>query len=117
MINFLPTVLMQLFEVLTAATKEAHEIAVNSLRSVVHLWQHFVLFNTDLKKSFQYNTALLCTCSVIIHIVSRCHEEGLEHYLRSFVKVTCQYEQRYGAYEIKIIHTLLVVVPRESYKN
>uniref|UniRef100_A0A8C4ISG4 Dedicator of cytokinesis 11 n=1 Tax=Dicentrarchus labrax TaxID=13489 RepID=A0A8C4ISG4_DICLA len=54
-VNFLPTVLMQLFEVLTAATKEAHEIAVNSLR-------------------------------VIIHIVSRCHEEGLEHYLRSFVK-------------------------------
>nr|XP_020471945.1 dedicator of cytokinesis protein 11-like isoform X3 [Monopterus albus]XP_020471947.1 dedicator of cytokinesis protein 11-like isoform X3 [Monopterus albus] len=54
-INFLPTVLMQLFEVLTAATKEAHEVAVNSLR-------------------------------VIIHIVSRCHEEGLEHYLRSFVK-------------------------------
>uniref|UniRef100_A0A3B4V581 Dedicator of cytokinesis 11 n=1 Tax=Seriola dumerili TaxID=41447 RepID=A0A3B4V581_SERDU len=54
-INFLPTVLMQLFEVLTAANKESHEIAVNSLR-------------------------------VIIHIVSRCHEEGLEHYLRSFVK-------------------------------
>lgn len=25
--------------------------------------------------------------SVIIHIVSQCHEEGLEHYLRSFVKV------------------------------
>lgn len=54
-VNFLPTVLMQLFEVLTSATKEASEIAVNSLR-------------------------------VIIHIVSRCHEEGLEHYLRSFVK-------------------------------
>lgn len=33
-INFLPTVLMQLFEVLTAATKGAPEIAVNSLRSV-----------------------------------------------------------------------------------
>lgn len=32
-ITFLPTVLMQLFEVLTAAAKEAHEIAVNSLRS------------------------------------------------------------------------------------
>ncbi|XP_072231929.1 dedicator of cytokinesis protein 11 isoform X2 [Leuresthes tenuis] len=54
-ITFLPTVLMQLFEVLSAATKEAHEIAVNSLR-------------------------------VIIHIVSRCQEEGLEAYLRSFVK-------------------------------
>lgn len=25
--------------------------------------------------------------SVIIHIVSQCHEEGLEHYLRSFLKV------------------------------
>ncbi|KAM6949309.1 dedicator of cytokinesis protein 11 [Aplochiton taeniatus] len=55
MINFLPTVLMQLFEVLTTATKESHEIAVNSTR-------------------------------VIIHIVSRCHEEGLELYLRSFLK-------------------------------
>uniref|UniRef100_H3CHR0 Dedicator of cytokinesis 11 n=1 Tax=Tetraodon nigroviridis TaxID=99883 RepID=H3CHR0_TETNG len=54
-INFLPTVLMQLFEVLTTATKDAQEIAVNCLR-------------------------------VIIHIVSRCHEDGLEHYLRSFVK-------------------------------
>ncbi|XP_075890081.1 dedicator of cytokinesis protein 11 isoform X3 [Nelusetta ayraudi] len=54
-VNFLPTVLMQLFEVLTAATKEAHDIAVNCLR-------------------------------VIIHIVSKCHEEGLEHYLRSFIK-------------------------------
>ncbi|XP_034532967.1 dedicator of cytokinesis protein 11 isoform X3 [Notolabrus celidotus] len=54
-INFLPVVLMQLFEVLTGATKESHETAVNSLR-------------------------------VIIHIVSRCHEESLEHYLRSFVK-------------------------------
>uniref|UniRef100_A0A674E0Q0 Dedicator of cytokinesis 11 n=1 Tax=Salmo trutta TaxID=8032 RepID=A0A674E0Q0_SALTR len=50
-IKFLPTVLMQLFEVLNTATKEATEIAVNSTR-------------------------------VIIHIVSRCHEEGLENYLR-----------------------------------
>ncbi|KAL4631188.1 dedicator of cytokinesis protein 11 [Arapaima gigas] len=54
-IKFLPTVLVQLFDVLTTSIKEAHEIAVNSTR-------------------------------VIIHIVSRCHEEGLEHYLRSFVK-------------------------------
>ncbi|XP_063043622.1 dedicator of cytokinesis protein 11 isoform X2 [Engraulis encrasicolus] len=27
---------------------------------------------------------------VIIHIVSRCHEEGLEHYLRSFIKYVFQ---------------------------
>uniref|UniRef100_A0A3Q2Q471 Dedicator of cytokinesis 11 n=1 Tax=Fundulus heteroclitus TaxID=8078 RepID=A0A3Q2Q471_FUNHE len=48
-ITFLPTVLMQLFEVLTVDVPEN---------------------------------------PVIIHIVSKCHEEGLEHYLRSFVKVT-----------------------------
>lgn len=24
---------------------------------------------------------------VMIHIVAQCHEEGLEHYLRSYVKV------------------------------
>ncbi|XP_061665045.1 dedicator of cytokinesis protein 11 [Syngnathoides biaculeatus] len=55
MVHFLPTVLMQLFEVLAAATEEGQDIAVNSLR-------------------------------VIIHVVSRCHEEGLENHLRSFVK-------------------------------
>ncbi|XP_057710343.1 dedicator of cytokinesis protein 11 isoform X1 [Corythoichthys intestinalis] len=55
MVHFLPTVLTHLFEVLSAAAKDNQEIAVNSLR-------------------------------VIIHIVSRCHEEGLENYLRSFVK-------------------------------
>uniref|UniRef100_A0A4W5JPA4 Uncharacterized protein n=1 Tax=Hucho hucho TaxID=62062 RepID=A0A4W5JPA4_9TELE len=54
-IKFLPTVLVQLFEVLTTATKEAQEIAVNSTR-------------------------------VILHVVSRCHEEGLENYLHSFLK-------------------------------
>uniref|UniRef100_A0A8D3ARX2 Dedicator of cytokinesis 11 n=1 Tax=Scophthalmus maximus TaxID=52904 RepID=A0A8D3ARX2_SCOMX len=43
-VNFLPTVLMQLFEVLTAANKGAHEIAVNSLRSVVHSWENVALY-------------------------------------------------------------------------
>uniref|UniRef100_A0A4W5NWI2 Dedicator of cytokinesis 9 n=1 Tax=Hucho hucho TaxID=62062 RepID=A0A4W5NWI2_9TELE len=27
-------------------------------------------------------------CQVMIHIVAQCHEEGLEHYLRSYVKVS-----------------------------
>lgn len=54
-IKFLPTVLVQLFEVLTMANKEGQDIAVNTTR-------------------------------VIIHMVSQCHEEGLEHYLRSFLK-------------------------------
>uniref|UniRef100_A0A7N8XSD9 Dedicator of cytokinesis 9 n=1 Tax=Mastacembelus armatus TaxID=205130 RepID=A0A7N8XSD9_9TELE len=53
MIKFLPTVLNQLFRVLTSATQE--DVAVNVTR-------------------------------VMIHIVAQCHEEGLEHYLRSYVK-------------------------------
>lgn len=28
-----------------------------------------------------------CVCRVMVHIVAQCHEEGLEHYLRSYVKV------------------------------
>lgn len=38
------------------------------------------------------NMAWLCAFRVIIHMVSKCHEEGLEHYLRSFIKVTCFYD-------------------------
>lgn len=82
---------MQLFEVLTTANKDAQEIAVNCLRSVDNLCRLFVfsttpvLFNTVL--STVCVTVLCCAFSVIIHIVSKCHEEGLEHYLRSFVKV------------------------------
>ncbi|XP_058247472.1 dedicator of cytokinesis protein 9 isoform X13 [Hemibagrus wyckioides] len=53
MINFLPTILNQLFCVLTSAAVE--DVAVNVTR-------------------------------VMIHIVAQCHEEGLEHYLRSYVK-------------------------------
>ncbi|KAJ3592631.1 hypothetical protein NHX12_007758, partial [Muraenolepis orangiensis] len=53
MIKFLPTVLNQLFRVLTGAATE--EVAVNVTR-------------------------------VMIHMVAQCHEEGLEHYLRSYVK-------------------------------
>lgn len=35
------------------------------------------------------------TFRVMIHIVAQCHEEGLEHYLRSYVKVkfTCHISQ------------------------
>uniref|UniRef100_A0A8D0D8N0 Dedicator of cytokinesis 11 n=1 Tax=Sander lucioperca TaxID=283035 RepID=A0A8D0D8N0_SANLU len=83
-INFLPTVLMQLFGVLTAATKETHEIAVNSLR-------------------------------VIIHIVSRCHEEGLEHYLRSFVKVTYQHKHRYmGSTTHEVLATAVTATLKQT---
>ncbi|XP_041054568.1 dedicator of cytokinesis protein 9 isoform X1 [Carcharodon carcharias] len=52
MINFLPTILNQLFRVLARTTQE--DVAINVTR-------------------------------VLVHIVSQCHE-GLEHYLRSYIK-------------------------------
>ncbi|XP_030641604.1 dedicator of cytokinesis protein 9 [Chanos chanos] len=60
MVKFLPTILNQLFRVLTSASHE--EVAVNVTR-------------------------------VMIHIVAQCHEEGLEHYLRSYVKYVLKTEQ------------------------
>ncbi|KAM8821681.1 dedicator of cytokinesis protein 9 isoform 4-T4 [Eudromia elegans] len=70
MIAFLPTVLNQLFRVLTRATQE--EVAVNVTR-------------------------------VIIHIVAQCHEEGLDSYLRSYVKYAYKAEP-YIASEYKTVH-------------
>uniref|UniRef100_A0A8C0G202 Dedicator of cytokinesis 9 n=1 Tax=Bubo bubo TaxID=30461 RepID=A0A8C0G202_BUBBB len=69
MIAFLPTVLNQLFRVLTRATQE--EVTVNVTR-------------------------------VIIHIVAQCHEEGLDSYLRSYVKVGKT--EPYVASEYKTVH-------------
>uniref|UniRef100_A0A8C3N0W6 Uncharacterized protein n=1 Tax=Geospiza parvula TaxID=87175 RepID=A0A8C3N0W6_GEOPR len=70
MIAFLPTILNQLFRVLTRATQE--EVAVNVTR-------------------------------VIIHIVAQCHEEGLDSYLRSYVKYAYKAEP-YVASEYKTVH-------------
>ncbi|XP_053240484.1 dedicator of cytokinesis protein 9 isoform X21 [Podarcis raffonei] len=70
MIAFLPTILNQLFRVLTRATQE--EVAVNVTR-------------------------------VIIHVVAQCHEEGLDSYLRSYVKYAYKAEP-YIATEYKTVH-------------
>ncbi|XP_034972053.1 dedicator of cytokinesis protein 9 isoform X6 [Zootoca vivipara] len=70
MIAFLPTILNQLFRVLTRATHE--EVAVNVTR-------------------------------VIIHVVAQCHEEGLDSYLRSYVKYAYKAEP-YIATEYKTVH-------------
>lgn len=59
--------------------------------------------------------SLLCTFRVIIHIVSRCHEEGLDHYLRSFVKVTYQYKSCYSVI-IKINPHISRSCARDSLK-
>lgn len=50
----------------------------------------------------QHDAAVLFAFRVIIHIVSRCHEEGQEHYLRSFVKVTSQPPARWRRSQIHI---------------
>ncbi|XP_074520396.1 dedicator of cytokinesis protein 9 isoform X1 [Halichoeres trimaculatus] len=70
MVNFLPTVLNQLFCVLTRATHE--DVAVNVTR-------------------------------VMVHVVAQCHEEGLEHYLRSYVKFVLKPEP-YSSNNIKTVH-------------
>ncbi|KAM6448572.1 dedicator of cytokinesis protein 9 isoform 2-T2 [Liasis olivaceus] len=70
MIAFLPTILNQLFRVLTRATQE--DVAVNVTR-------------------------------VIIHVVAQCHEEGLDSYLRSYVKYVFKGEP-YIASEYKTVH-------------
>ncbi|XP_037552296.1 dedicator of cytokinesis protein 9 [Nematolebias whitei] len=70
MVNFLPTVLNQLFCVLTRATHE--DVAVNVTR-------------------------------VMVHVVAQCHEEGLEHYLRSYLKFVFKPEP-YSSMCVKTVH-------------
>ncbi|CAN9498340.1 unnamed protein product [Ophioblennius macclurei] len=70
MVNFLPTVINQLFCVLTRATHE--DVAVNVTR-------------------------------VMVHVVAQCHEEGLEHYLRSYVKFVLKPET-YSSTAVKTVH-------------
>ncbi|XP_053734083.1 dedicator of cytokinesis protein 9-like isoform X7 [Synchiropus splendidus] len=70
MIKFLPTILNQLFRVLTSATQE--DVAVNVTR-------------------------------VMIHVVAQCHEEGLEHYLRSYVKFVFKTEP-YTSISARTVH-------------
>ncbi|XP_016894015.1 dedicator of cytokinesis protein 9-like isoform X3 [Cynoglossus semilaevis] len=70
LVNFLPTILNQLFCILTRARNE--DVAVNATR-------------------------------VMVHVVAQCHEEGLEHYLRSYVKFVFKPEP-YSSTVGKTIH-------------
>ncbi|KAG5833777.1 hypothetical protein ANANG_G00279480 [Anguilla anguilla] len=77
MINFLPSILNQLFCILTSSTYEdasaTHEdIAVNVTK-------------------------------VMIHMVSLCHEEGLEHCLRSYMKYVFKTEP-YSSSSVRTVH-------------
>jgi len=68
----------------------------------------FVLF--DAGRSACVTPPCFCALSVIIHIVSRCHEEGLEHYLRSFLKVTHQHCDRDNT-KSRYLHDWFMCVP------
>ncbi|XP_062916576.1 dedicator of cytokinesis protein 11 isoform X1 [Mobula hypostoma] len=70
MINFLPTILNQLLQILTRTSQS--DVAVNSVR-------------------------------VMIHIVSKCHEEDLDHFLRSYIKYVFRTNQ-YVTSENKTTH-------------
>ncbi|XP_061082235.1 dedicator of cytokinesis protein 9-like isoform X3 [Conger conger] len=77
MINFLPSILNQLFHILTNPTHDDpsathEEIAVNVTK-------------------------------VMIHMVSLCHEEGLEQYLRSYMKYVFKMEP-YSATSVRTVH-------------
>ncbi|GAB0194912.1 dedicator of cytokinesis protein 11 [Grus japonensis] len=51
--------------------------------------------------------AVNCTM-VLLHIVSKCHEEGLDHYLRSFIKYVFRAEKPSVA-QAKMTHEILVL--------
>ncbi|XP_054631989.1 dedicator of cytokinesis protein 9-like isoform X2 [Dunckerocampus dactyliophorus] len=70
MVNFLPTILNQLFCILTGASHE--DVAVNVTR-------------------------------VMVHVVAQCHEEGLGHYLRSYVKFVFKPETD-SSTDVKTVH-------------
>lgn len=94
MINFLPTILNQLVHVLTSASNE--DVAVNTTR-----WESRSCQNQNMgSSSFCFSHVLLLficlPCRVMVHIVAQCHEEGLEHYLRSYVKVNQVLKHGYG---------------------
>lgn len=55
------------------------------------------LFKTQKKISILLSF-FVCFFRVMIHVVAQCHEEGLEHYLRSYVKVKSPSSMRpYGS--------------------
>lgn len=33
----------------------------------------------------------MCFTRVLVHIVAKCHEENLDHYLHSYIKVGCSF--------------------------
>ncbi|KAM7159693.1 dedicator of cytokinesis protein 11 isoform 3-T3 [Macrochelys suwanniensis] len=65
------------------------------------------LFRVLTNVSQEDEVAVNCTM-VLLHIVSKCHEEGLDHYLRSFIKYGFRAEKP-SASQAKTTHEILAV--------
>ncbi|XP_026508832.1 dedicator of cytokinesis protein 11 isoform X2 [Terrapene carolina triunguis] len=65
------------------------------------------LFRVLTDVSQEDEVAVNCTM-VLLHIVSKCHEEGLDHYLRSFIKYGFRAEKP-SASQAKTTHDILAV--------
>ncbi|XP_077682081.1 dedicator of cytokinesis protein 11 isoform X2 [Eretmochelys imbricata] len=65
------------------------------------------LFRVLTNVSQEDEVAVNCTM-VLLHIVSKCHEEGLDHYLRSFIKYGFRAE-RPSASQAKTTHEILAI--------
>uniref|UniRef100_A0A8D0G5U2 Dedicator of cytokinesis 11 n=1 Tax=Sphenodon punctatus TaxID=8508 RepID=A0A8D0G5U2_SPHPU len=59
--------------------------------------------------------AVNCTM-VLLHVVSKCHEEGLDHYLRSFIKYTFHPEKP-SAPHTKMTHEILAIAMTTMLKQ
>ncbi|CAJ0935489.1 unnamed protein product [Ranitomeya imitator] len=63
------------------------------------------LFQVLTSLSNEDEVALNCSL-VLLHIVSKCHEEGLDHYLRSFIKYVFK-TQKLSSSQSKTLHEIL----------
>ncbi|XP_029462556.1 dedicator of cytokinesis protein 11 isoform X7 [Rhinatrema bivittatum] len=63
------------------------------------------LFRVLTKVTQEEDVAVNCTM-VLLHVVSKCHEEGLDHYLRSFIKYVFRTEKP-NAMQSKMTHEIL----------
>uniref|UniRef100_A0A5F8G3C8 Dedicator of cytokinesis 11 n=1 Tax=Monodelphis domestica TaxID=13616 RepID=A0A5F8G3C8_MONDO len=73
------------------------------------------LFRVLTNMTQEDDVAINCTM-VLLHIVSKCHEEGLDHYLRSFLKYSFRAEKP-GAPQAQMTHEILATAMTTALKQ
>ncbi|KAL6033706.1 hypothetical protein STEG23_009104, partial [Scotinomys teguina] len=126
MIQFLPVILMQLFRVLTNMTHE-DDVPINCTipdRTQTHGdppalalqvgYAHTLSEYSDLERRRNIQAAKI---KVLLHIVSKCHEEGFDSYLRSFIKYSFRPEKP-NILQAQLIHetlaTTMIAILKQS---